>query len=104
MRKKPGVSRASSFQNGRLLLLLIGFLVALLAAALILLRGGLVVALLRGLRGFIGAALVRIVHMGDLRVKRWKKISQGYVGQIGTISDITRAPLRFILPPIALDA
>jgi hypothetical protein len=77
-RKKPGVSRASSFQNGRLFLLMIGFLIAVLAIALILLGGRLVVALRRGLRGFIRAALVWIVHMKDFRVKRLKEISQGY--------------------------
>jgi hypothetical protein len=50
--KKARRSRASSFQNGRLFLPLIGFLVAVLAIALSLLRGRLVVALRRGLRGF----------------------------------------------------
>ena|SRR5690349_10781815 len=76
--KKARRSRASSFQNGRLFLLLIGFLVAVLAIALSLLRGRLVVALRRGLRGFIRAALVWIVHLEDFRVKRLKEISQGY--------------------------
>jgi hypothetical protein len=40
--------------------------------------------------------------MEDFRVKRLKEISQGYVGQIGTISAVTREPLSFILLPIAV--
>src|SRR4029078_1841995 len=67
MRKKPGISRASSFQNGRLLLLLVGLRCALLAVTLVLLRGGVGVALRGGLRVFIGAALVWIVHMKAFR-------------------------------------
>jgi hypothetical protein len=56
-KKSPATCRAPSVQKGRLLLLL-GLPSALLAIALILLRGGLGLILRGGLGGFIGTLLL----------------------------------------------
>src|SRR5690242_12807846 len=93
--KKPGVNRASSLQE-LLLLLLIGLVLLGVALTLPLLRARLVVALRSGLRRFLRATLVWIVHMKSLSVKRLKKISQEYSKQVAMISRVTRRAPVFL--------